>query len=215
MGFPGCSPVAVAADLGGSTLECRGSELNAVLADLARRALRASAAAYGLSSFPFDPPKDSDGRPMAFEGLHWSISHKPECVAAVVAPWPVGIDVEEVRPRTESLLDYVMNPEEWGVFDAMGGWDAFFRTWTAKEAVLKAVGTGLAGLSRCRVSGRTANGLKLNWNPELQQPPCPWRVSHFRIPGHIVSVTVEPGLGTVRWLFIDRPFLDRVSLIKI
>jgi 4'-phosphopantetheinyl transferase len=83
-------------------------------------------------------------------GIFWSLSHKPEYVAGVISDHPVGIDIEQIRPVQPSLVNRIINSDEQQVTgpvsDAM-----FFRCWTAKEAVLKAVGAGLKGLSQCRI----------------------------------------------------------------
>lgn len=63
---------------------------------------------------------------------------------------PVGVDVEFVRPVSwEPMLNMLAQDEEACAIRAVlaerAGLDTFFRCWTAKEAILKAVGTGLKG----------------------------------------------------------------------
>ncbi len=94
--------------------------------------------------------KDARGAPLPCEGIHWSVTHKSDFVAAVAARSPVGIDLERRQPVSQALYTRLAGPDEWrlgGVRDEA----LFLRYWTAKEAVLKAVGQGLAGLARCRI----------------------------------------------------------------
>jgi 4'-phosphopantetheinyl transferase len=115
---------------------------------LARHALALSIEKSGLALDVID--KDEDDVPCPSNGNHWSISHKPRCVAAVAGTYRAGIDVEEMVPRQRDLFDLTAGQVEW---ELAGGrsWQAFFRIWTAKEAVLKAIGVGIGGLRSCRV----------------------------------------------------------------
>ena len=98
-----------------------------------------------------DPLKDADGRPLPSNGVYWSLTHKPNYVAAVAARAPIGIDIEKIAVRqTVSLYEKVADSAEWALIGGKS-WEGFHRYWTAKEAVLKADGTGLSGLSHCRV----------------------------------------------------------------
>jgi 4'-phosphopantetheinyl transferase len=115
----------------------------------ARIALHVSAKLSGIASF--QPLKDDKGVPRPVAGVFWSVSHTDTCVAGVVAPYPVGIDAEMIRPVSDDLWDAIASEEEWRLGTA-GDPDCFFRYWTAKEAVLKATGAGLAGLRRCIVA---------------------------------------------------------------
>lgn len=116
----------------------------------ARQAVRRSARYSG--SPLTELPVGENRAPLPAGGLFWSLSHKPGCVAGVVARHPVGIDVETVRPVAARVFKRVLDASEL----QLAGADAdpalwFFRCWTAKEVVLKQAGIGLAGISQCRV----------------------------------------------------------------
>ena len=86
--------------------------------------------------------KDKNGAPLPSKGTYWSLTHKSANVAAVVAPRPVGIDIEVLRPCNPNLYQRIASAEEWDLAATVSDKN-FFRYWTAKEAVLKAVGKGL------------------------------------------------------------------------
>lgn len=86
------------------------------------------------------------GQPRLSGGPCFSISHAGElAVCALCADGPVGMDVEERRPL--DLADYraSLTRAEWDHVradpDPSG---RFLALWTAKESVLKALGTGLS-----------------------------------------------------------------------
>ncbi|PKK91923.1 MAG: hypothetical protein CVV64_00410 [Candidatus Wallbacteria bacterium HGW-Wallbacteria-1] len=134
------------------THNLKGPAMPAALSRLARRALYVSASLSGAPC-PFASLKDDQGRPVPSDGWFWSVSHKPGMVAGVVARQPIGVDIEFLKPRSQRIYEYIINEHENSCrpvcFDQ---WNWFFRVWTAKEAVLKATGLGLAGLSACRVA---------------------------------------------------------------
>lgn len=140
--------------------------------------------------------KDRDGRPQPVNGVYWSLTHKPAYVGGIVARTLVGIDIESVVQRkTESLFDKVADSDEWALIGPRS-WEGFHRYWTAKEAVLKADGTGLEGLSRCRVVAiPDANSLIVQIKRRRMT------VEQFYFDGHIASVAKTA--GTVRWTLLD------------
>jgi phosphopantetheinyl transferase (holo-ACP synthase) len=108
---------------------------------------------------------DEQGRPMAslppdVAGVHpaasalsVSISHTEWLGVAVVSDTdPIGVDVEPLTPRaprSDAFVDIALTPGEQGLRpDDFGSDEWVALTWTAKEAVAKAMGTGLQGRPR-------------------------------------------------------------------
>ncbi len=87
--------------------------------------------------------------------ISFNLSHSGVYAAAVVSRGRnVGIDIEEIRPNVawRDIAGRFFSAEEAVWLDSMPEPESFFRLWTAKEAVLKAAGTGLtAPLDRIRV----------------------------------------------------------------
>lgn len=138
----------VVVSLGTCASKFKGKEKVAYLSRVARQALEMSAARSGLVLGAL--LKDEDGVPCPVNGNYWSLSHKPGCVAAVVSQDKVGIDIEEIKPRSETLFSCVATEEEWQLSEK--SWHTLFRYWTAKEATLKALGIGISGLKTCRIA---------------------------------------------------------------
>ena len=94
-----------------------------------------------------------NGRPFApawphAEGLSWS--HGAKWCAAALGRGRVGIDVETMRQRKQlgSIAEQYFDPREhaWLVAQPESvQLLAFYTLWVAKEALLKALGTGLVG----------------------------------------------------------------------
>ncbi len=167
------------------------------LSDRARRALVISAGLWGVEVRPAAFEKEASGRPRPLRQGYWSVSHKPRYVAGVFSPSPVGIDVEQVRPYNPRLRRKVADAAEWRLVD-LSKTEAFFRIWTAKEAVLKIGGVGIPDLLKCRVvrvPGR--DRLSVCYRRSV------FRVRHLCFDGHIAAV-VEVG-HPVHWTFPEKP----------
>ncbi len=167
-----------------SAIELKGREKVAALGRCARDALKHSAAISQLALGPLE--KKSNGAPVPCKGVHWSLTHKERYVAAVCAPFAVGIDIEKIKPFNEKLYLRIADEREWALAPEMTE-PLFFRYWTAKEAVLKAMGVGMVGLSQCRIKTIVDhNNLKLTY------ADTPWTVSQYWGPNdHIVAVTAN------------------------
>jgi 4'-phosphopantetheinyl transferase len=76
--------------------------------------------------------------------IHFSLSHCREAVACAVSDRPIGVDVESVQRKWESLAQYCMNDDELRQIEQAERPDvAFIRLWTMKEARLKLTGEGI------------------------------------------------------------------------
>ena len=88
-----------------------------------------------------------DGEPA---GVSFNVSHSGEFgLIALAAEGRLGVDLEAIVPRRhlESLIEAVMGPEEraeLSVLSVEGRLRQFFRLWTCKEALVKALGTGFS-----------------------------------------------------------------------
>ncbi|CAN2046573.1 4'-phosphopantetheinyl transferase [Candidatus Magnetomoraceae bacterium gMMP-1] len=150
------------------------------LSRLARKALYMSACKSSVSLGRL--LKNERGAPIPFNNIFWSISHKPEYVCGVVSDYKTGIDIEKIRPCSEGLFKKIASNKEW---DAAGEYSNhnFFRFWTAKEAVLKAEGTGLKDLKKCTI-------IKFidEFHIKLFYKGINWTVEHFYFDKHIASI---------------------------
>lgn len=82
-------------------------------------------------------------------GLHFSLSHAGRRALFAFSPFPVGVDLESVRPLRdlEALAARVFSERERRAFSELppeARQRAFFAGWTRKEACVKALGTGIA-----------------------------------------------------------------------
>ena len=152
----------------------------------AREALRISAEKSGVHIDKLI--KNENGVPQPFEGTFWSVTHKTQYVAGVTAPTPTGIDVERIRSFSDGLFKKTASDREWALADmAKDPVTVFFRYWTAKEAVLKAVGKGMVGLSDCRIVAIVdADHLIVTYQDSK------WTVAQYwGTKDHIVAVTAD------------------------
>lgn len=175
----------------------RGRPQVAYLSGYARRAVELSARFSGARLETL--AKDAAGVPQPSRGFWWSLTHKPAYVGGVVAPRPVGIDIERLRPVDAALFRRVGRDDEWNL-SATDKTELFFRFWTAKETVLKASGVGFKGISGCRVTAVTdRHHLALDFQGRL------WQVEHRYFDGHIA--TVLHGGAPVVWSLLNEDLL--------
>jgi 4'-phosphopantetheinyl transferase len=173
-----------------SVRQLAGREKALALGRYARRALDRSAAYSGVALGALE--KGPRGNPRPTGGVYWSLSHCPEYVAAVTAPYRIGIDIEKITTFAADLRVRVASQDEWELAPRVD--DVLCcRYWTAKEAVLKAVGAGLGGLDRCAITELVDEShLRLSYDSE------PWTVSHcFEAPQHVAAITAAA--RNVRW----------------
>lgn len=101
-------------------------------------------------------------------GVHFSLSHSGDVAYFAFAAVPVGVDVEEV-PGPDAVADLLgsLHPAETAELTALAMPErraALGRVWARKEAVLKAVGTGIAlGLAEPYVGSAPAPAPVPDW----------------------------------------------------
>lgn len=84
---------------------------------------------------------DECGKPYIPDGAPFSISHSGNYVAVMVGEG--GIDIQQVKNVSDGVIKRTLsNAETEFLSSAEDKTDAFFKIWTLKEAVAKAVGTG-------------------------------------------------------------------------
>lgn len=99
--------------------------------------------------------REGDGREATL--LHFNVAHTLGKGLIAFARHPVGIDVERIRPveNAEGLMHRYFSPSEcvlWQKSCMDDRADVFFRLWTGKEAVVKAVGRSLAAIGEFSLS---------------------------------------------------------------
>lgn len=144
------------------------------------------------------------GKPALADGaLEFNVSHAGDRVAiAITRSTPVGIDVELQTRRMHNLLTMArrfFSPVESRVVEEAGDpAGAFFAIWTAKEAVIKAVGGGLAinlaSFSVLPVEQELRDVQNLGGDPKLDG----WTVAALPADdGYRVAVSVRGPMGKI------------------
>ena len=148
----------------------------------ARRALERSAAKSGIRAGEL--LKDANGMPQPFDGTFWSITHKTQYVGGVVAPTPIGLDIERIRDFSRGLFRKTAVEQEWALANTEEkSLLTFFRFWTSKEAVLKATGIGIKDLLKCKVRQILDERHLI-----IYYEGKDWLIEHFFYDRHIASI---------------------------
>lgn len=74
------------------------------------------------------------------DNAYFNISHSDGVVVLATAERPIGVDIEKIRTRSNSLVDHISSKEEKEyIKDDIN----FYEVWTNKEALVKCLGTGI------------------------------------------------------------------------
>ena len=160
----------------------------------ARLALEKSAEISGISIDRLE--KDDNGVPLPFNGVYWSITHKSQYVGGVVAPTPIGIDIERIRECSRGLFAKTAGDREWALANPeKKSLLTFFRYWTSKEALVKTSGSGLKDLLKCQVIRIIGDRHLI-----IRYIDREWLIDHFYFEHHIASITQDS--YQIDWTFI-------------
>ncbi len=126
-----------------------------------------------------------NGAPLPQNDIYWSITHTTQYVGGVVAPTPIGIDIERIRECSRGLFAKTAADREWNLADPEeNSLTTFFRYWTSKEALVKTSGSGLKDLLKCRVT-RIIDDRHL----QISYTDREWLIEHFYFDQHLASIT--------------------------
>ncbi len=134
----------------------------------------------------------ANGKPFVPGGPQFNLSHSGPLAVLALAPFPVGVDVEQCRPVESGVAKLVFTPAELAEWAAAGCSEAvFYRGWTRKEAVLKAQGATLADMKSVTVS--------LGQPGVLRGEPA-WQIADVAAPDGYAAAVAAPCRGwQVRW----------------
>jgi len=84
--------------------------------------------------------------PLWRRDIHFNIAHSGNIVGCAFSETlKIGLDIEKIRPINLKDFEYILNNlDHENIAKAVNPYDAFFKIWTIKEAVTKAIGKGLA-----------------------------------------------------------------------
>ena len=109
---------------------------------------------YGIENYTVE--YGSHGKPYLAEypEIHFNISHCSGLVLCAVSESDIGIDAELIRPYNGKAAKRIFSSAEIDFAEKSSCPDeSFFRIWTLKECLGKALGTGLSSsLSECEFS---------------------------------------------------------------
>lgn len=142
--------------------------------------------AHGLTGVP-TLSRGSCGKPFFpdYPHIRFSLSHSGLYALCAVGECEVGVDIEEVRPRSPALPGKVLTHAELCWYEENGAdWPAFYTLWTRKESHCKRQGRGVA-------------------RPHEVCPPLPGEnheVRSFFGPGWVAAVCSGERIPPIRWL---------------
>lgn len=140
---------------------------------------------------------EPDGKPiLSGSRLRFNVTHSGDLGLIVIGNRRVGIDLEQIRPvpNAAGLVDRFFGPEERDQFVALPDelkLEGFFRGWTCKEALLKAVGTGIQNVDKCVVD------LDVRREPDVVRFDHPAELGNWRLttwvptPGYVAALAIE------------------------
>jgi 4'-phosphopantetheinyl transferase len=155
---------------------------------------------------------EAHGKPVLSPSPGWpnvqfNLAHSQDLVVyAIAVNCPVGIDVEYQRAMTDitEIAQRFFSPSEQQALNRLSGEvqkTAFFDYWTGKEAVLKATGQGLAGLSSVEIA---LPDCSLHLQGDLAQwyPASSWKIRLFE-PEENYSGAIAVPWPAAEFLFFD------------
>jgi 4'-phosphopantetheinyl transferase len=128
--------------------------------------------------------------------LQFNVSHSGEvAMIAVTRERDVGVDVEQIKPRThlDGVARRVFTARE---REAIDGDPAFYRHWVAKEAFVKATGRGIASVKSFEVLLDAPGGARLVHVGGDPEEAARWTLAPLDAPPGYAAAVVARGNAT-------------------
>lgn len=103
---------------------------------------------FGLNPLTVNFQYTERGKPyLPLKDIHLNISHSGDYALIGVSQYPIGVDIEKIKPNRDfkRLAEMVLSEDERAWVFAQDTEQRFYHLWTLKEARLKCDGDGLAG----------------------------------------------------------------------
>ncbi len=147
----------------------------------------------------------ANGKPVLAgnSAIHFNVTHSGNFALVAIATRRVGIDIEVLREvsNMDGLVERFFGHEEKQTYRNLvepQRSQGFFRAWTCKEALMKAVGTGLQHVDRCIVEldpTRPPCVIRFDKSPEK---PFTWSLATWKPqPGYFAAIAMETELPIV------------------
>lgn len=82
------------------------------------------------------------GKPYLAEGPYFSLSHSGDKVVLLTDDHDAGADIEQIAPYSEAVAHRVFTSREQTWLQNQHNDEAFYKLWTGKESIMKALGLG-------------------------------------------------------------------------
>lgn len=108
---------------------------------------------YGTPEEKIEIKKGAHGKPYVLNlPAHFNVSHSGDYTVVAISDRPIGIDIEVIKDFSAILAKKLFNEDELKYISGTSSTrkkslmqKSFFEIWTAKEAYLKYLGTGISG----------------------------------------------------------------------
>ena len=141
----------------------------------------------------------ANGKPILAgnSAIHFNVTHSGNFALVAIATRRVGIDIEVMREvsNRDGLVERFFGLEEketYRTLIASQRNQGFFRAWTCKEALMKAVGTGLKHVDRCIVELDPTRPPRAIRFDELPERPLTWSLATWEPQtGYLAAIAME------------------------
>jgi len=129
--------------------------------------------------------------------IHFNVTHSGNFALVAIAPRRIGIDIEVLRAvsNMDGLVERFFGHEEKETYRNLvepQRSQGFFRAWTCKEALMKAVGTGLQHVDRCVVELDPMCPPRVIRFDALPETPLSWSLATWEPhPGYLAAIAME------------------------